>query len=296
MLCTNMGVLSVSGSKYLQQQPNGYWYYIRRVPSDVSRYDTRRVIKRTTKKRDFSKAVVIADRFNEETEAFWCTLAENNVEGVSLDAYNSAIKRARALGVRYRPSTEISEGPAQELLQRLEVLGDESLVKSKPAAQAALGTVDRPLMRLSELPEAYFSASSDRLLGKAPDQIRKFKLPKQRAVRNLISVIGDKEIADISREDALTFREWWLDRVRRDGIEVGTANKDIGHLNGMLRLISPHPIVIEAVLLAQAIASASATGARSRLSFSGMRRRVSSRLRPRVLASPNKHSIAQRLR
>ena len=53
-------------------------------------------------------------------------------------------------------------------------------------------------------------------------------------MRNLISVIGDKEIADISREDALTFREWWLDRVRRDGIEVGTANKDIGHLNGML--------------------------------------------------------------
>ena len=56
---------------------------------------------------------------------------------------------------RYRPSTEIREGPAQELLQRLEVLGDESLVKSKPAAQAALGTVDRPRMRLSELPEAY---------------------------------------------------------------------------------------------------------------------------------------------
>mgnify|MGYP005997330357 CR=1 FL=1 len=44
-------------------------------------------------------------------------------------------------------------------------------------------------------------------------------------------------MAEISRGDALDFRSWWSERVLEDGIQIGTANKDIGHLNKMLRTL-----------------------------------------------------------
>ena len=137
--------------------------------------------------------------------------------------------------MRYRPAAELANNASTgDLLHRLEALESAGLASSKPAAQSAFGTIDRPHMVLSGLIEAYFSISSDRMLGKAPDQIRKFKLPKERAVRNLISVVGDKDISELSREDALAFRDWWLIRVREEGLNIATANKNIGHLNGML--------------------------------------------------------------
>lgn len=75
------------------------------------------------------------------------------------------------------------------------------------------------------------------LASMSEDQRRKWRNPKRRAIANLLQVIGDKPVAEISRGDALDFRSWWSERVLEDGIQIGTANKDIGHLNKMLRTL-----------------------------------------------------------
>jgi len=48
-------------------------------------------------------------------------------------------------------------------------------------------------------------------------------------------VVGDKPLTEITRDDALDFRAWWLDRVRDEGYDQGSANKDLGHLASMMR-------------------------------------------------------------
>lgn len=97
-----------------------------------------------------------------------------------------------------------------------------------------LGGVEPPALDLDGLFaefEALMKASNK---GMSPDQIRKWGNPKRRAIANLRTVIGNKPLLKITRGDALDFQRWWTDRVAVEGIEIETANKDIGHLNKML--------------------------------------------------------------
>lgn len=70
------------------------------------------------------------------------------------------------------------------------------------------------------------------------DQQRRWASAKRRAVESLLDVIGDKNVAEISRDDALDFRERWQQRVMFEGIEIDTANKTFGHLARMLRVVN----------------------------------------------------------
>jgi integrase len=78
---------------------------------------------------------------------------------------------------------------------------------------------------------------SQYLLTLSANQIKKWRNPKKRAVTNLIEVVTDKEISTLTRSDALKFREWWQQRIAIDGLDIGTANKDIGHISKMLTTI-----------------------------------------------------------
>ena len=67
---------------------------------------------------------------------------------------------------------------------------------------AVLGGASKPTLRLSGLFEVYMGLVTDRTLGKSDNQRRKWTATRGRAVANLIAMIGDKPIADITRDDA----------------------------------------------------------------------------------------------
>lgn len=82
----------------------------------------------------------------------------------------------------------------------------------------------------------------------SPDQIRKWRNPKLRAIENLKTVVGNKPLVKITRADALDFQAWWQDRVTTEDIAIETANKDIGHLNKMFgRVERSHRLGLGAV-------------------------------------------------
>jgi integrase len=56
-------------------------------------------------------------------------------------------------------------------------------------------------------------------------------------VEILIEQRGDKALRELGRDDALSYADWWEDRVVDEGIKVGTANKSISHVNGMMRAV-----------------------------------------------------------
>lgn len=75
----------------------------------------------------------------------------------------------------------------------------------------------------------------EKTLGKSPDQLRRWRNPRIKAIKNLVDVIGDKALAEISNDDMLDFRTWWLDRIEAGEVQPGTANKDLIHLGDVLK-------------------------------------------------------------
>ncbi len=228
------------GKAYLRRRA-GVWHYRRRVPADLVQLDTRGEVRVTTGKREFAAAIVIAERINAQLEAHWRALSEAAARGQApsstADRFLAAVKLARQMGIAYRPADDLAAGPLSELLARIETLEDRGAVGSAPVVAAVLGGAQRPSVRLSELFSSYEGFSGDQLIGKSPDQVRKWRNPRLRAVSNILEVVGDKPLADITRDDALDFRAWWLDRVRDEGYDQGSANKDLGHLANMMRTL-----------------------------------------------------------
>lgn len=216
----------------------GIWQYIRRVPADLAALDGRGHVKKSTRRRDFAEAVVVARRINADVEAFWSSLAaggrRDGEAGANLE---QALRLARSLGVNYRPTRDLAAGALDELVHRVEIILQRDLMTSPPAQSAVLGGQDRPTLLVSELFDTFAPLAGDRLIGKSADQVRKWQNPRKRAVAHFLEVVGDKPLIDLTREDVLDFRSWWLDRVRDEGMDPGTANKDFGMLAAMVDAI-----------------------------------------------------------
>lgn len=62
--------------------------------------------------------------------------------------------------------------------------------------------------------------------------------PPLKAVRNFIEVIGDKAMAEITADDMLDFRQWWLERLEAEGLTPNSANKDLIHFSDVLKTVN----------------------------------------------------------
>jgi len=105
-------------------------------------------------------------------------------------------------------------------------------------ADALLGAVPKPKLTLSESLKEFWKLADDRTVGKSEDQIRRWRNPRIKAIKNLIDVIGDVEIQNLTADDMLDFREWWMDRIRNEGLTANSANKDIIHIANVLRTVN----------------------------------------------------------
>jgi len=60
---------------------------------------------------------------------------------------------------------------------------------------------------------------------------------RRRAIKNLIDVVGDKPIEELSRDDALNFRDWWSDRLENEQLTPDSPNKDLQNLSSIFQLV-----------------------------------------------------------
>ncbi len=91
---------------------------------------------------------------------------------------------------------------------------------------------------MSRALDLYWKLAADKALGKSGDQLRRWRNPRIKAVRNFVSVVGDKPLAEISADDMLDFRAWWLDRLEARGLTPNSANKDLIHLGDVLKTVN----------------------------------------------------------
>lgn len=146
--------------------------------------------------------------------------------------FDAAKELAAVRGFNYLPAAKVAALPRKELLERIDAATDQH------EAKAVLGAVEQPSITVSQALLMYWGLSKDKTLGKSDDQIRRWKNPIKKAVKNFIAVVGDKSLSDIQPDDTLDFRDWWYDRLREEGLSTNTANKDIIHFGKVLKTVN----------------------------------------------------------
>jgi len=228
--------------RWLKKRANR-WYFERRVPARVAHLDARTSIRISCDTGDLAQAVVVRDKLNAETEAYWKSLVDGAGEDVH-DRYQGALLRARLEGFTYRPHA-LSDATVREIVDRVQKV--EQAVARKGAGvtpdetqlvEAITGAVAEPPILISGLPERYEALTRDKRRGMSEAQEHKWRLPLLRAAKNFRDLVGDKPITAVSRADAIAFRDWWYERVEEEGLSSRSANKDLTHIGKMIALVS----------------------------------------------------------
>jgi len=212
----------------------GKWYHFkRRVPADYQELHSKEFIQVPLKTDSQSIAERRASNLNQFIESYWQDLA---LKGDLADkkAFSNIVKRARMSGFQYRSMEEIvNQASPTELINRINLA--ESELEEKDA-QSVLGLGEKPFITMKEARDIYFEHEMGNLVDRSDNQLRKWKNPRKRAVKNFMAVIGDIPLDNINRENILSYRNWWVSRIQSgDNLSPNTANKEFGFIRQILR-------------------------------------------------------------
>lgn len=159
-------------------------------------------------------------------------------QGDAVRRFDAATELAAVRGFRYLAAAKVSELPLDELLKRVSAVPSVSGIPDRIEAAAILGGASMSGITVSAALNLYWTLAGDKVLGKSEDQLRRWRNPRIKAVKNFVKVVGDKAIEDISGDDMLNFREWWLERIRDGEVSANAANKDLIHLGDVLKTVN----------------------------------------------------------
>lgn len=227
----------------------GYYYWVKRVPKryrDVVRgldgqpISQVRVALQTDSRKEAEARAPLVEA---ERMAEWEAMLSG--DSASAARHYAAIKEIAARkGFVYTPAPRLRDSDVQDILERLAALADRSgtLTAPRQVVKALLGAVPEALPTFPEVLAEYYELTSTRHLKKSESQLRRWRIPRDRAVRNFVEITSARSesgvpialpVNEITREHALKYRKWWVDRVA-EGLAPGSANKEIGHLSEIL--------------------------------------------------------------
>ncbi|MEO0792131.1 MAG: DUF6538 domain-containing protein [Pseudomonadota bacterium] len=216
---------------------NQIYYFKRRVPLRFASVHPSPFVEVSLKTRDPDEARVKADAVWDQMLEGW----QDKLDGRSDDAerrFAAARKIAQTKGFRYRQMDAVVDLPVADLLARVEAAETAPGRVDADIGAAVLGAVSAPRLQISSALEKYFELKKAEVRKKSDDQLRKWRNPKKKAVRNFISVVGDLHLDEINANDMLDFQAWWLDRINEEGVKPNSANKDIGAIATITKLVA----------------------------------------------------------
>jgi hypothetical protein len=218
---------------------HGTWHFVRRVPTEFSAFDHRGIIKHSTKvriadDRNGRRASRVADKLNRELENYWRALIGKGYES-EIGRYELARQQVRALGFDLLDMPQLIALPPERTVEHVEALAVKGLHHDPAACAAVLGAVKRPVFPLSRLQQEHEAIIGDEIKDKSPEQMRIWRTERIRCVQNLVSVVGDKLVTDLTEDDGVAYVDWWRERVVNGETNPSTGNKDIGQLSRMLK-------------------------------------------------------------
>ena len=229
-----MAITTRDGSK------KGILYLYKRVPKRYASVEPRKFVWVSLHTDSPSVAKAKEGATWEQLVAAW----EAKLAGDTTDAeqrFKAARDLAEARGFRYMRADQVAKLPLEDLRDRFKAVTGFKDKPDRPdmlEAAALLGGSKRPPLTISNALELYWSLAKDKTLGKSEDQLRRWKNPRVKAIKNLISVIGDKAIHDITGDDMLDFRNWWMERLEEEDLTPNSANKDLIHIGAVLKTVN----------------------------------------------------------
>jgi len=182
----------------------------------------------------------MADADENAWDAALAELGNNPMPEVAkICRYRSAQRRAQAIGVLFKPAEELAANATlEDIVNRVQIATEKS--QSEVIADAVLGAVEEPELSVRDALNLYFSKLSvDDLRQKSEAQTAKWRLPKQRAIENFISLCGNLRMNEIDRSHGRAFYDWWGERLNpSDGSKAmrpNTANRDLGNMRKLFR-------------------------------------------------------------
>jgi integrase len=223
---------------------HGMWYLRCRVPERYTAFDPRNIIRVSTHIRVADdplaiRAAPIATQLYRDLEEEWRAKASGQTPNAR-QRYDDAVLNARGLGLTYLPTPELLTKSVEEVVRRVEKLIERRYGDAPAAVSAALGGEDRPVIMVSQLFTEYEALQTAALAQMSPDQVRKWGNQRKRAVENLKDALGDGAIplVELTKAHGKKFRQYWQDRIVDEELDIGTANKSIGNISKMLRVVS----------------------------------------------------------
>ncbi|HAA13072.1 MAG TPA: hypothetical protein DCE41_15820 [Cytophagales bacterium] len=213
------------------------YYYNRRVPQELSEFDSREYVRISLKTDSLEKAKRLVIQYDQEIEGYWRDLVISG-KRYQEEPFRQLVKLARLNGFAYQTTAEIAAGNLKDLILRHETTersGDHS-----STVKAVLGGADAPEMKVSAVPEAFWAITHNRVMHKSAEQIRKWRNPRLKAIRNFSKVVGDKPLSALDRDDVIQFRDWWIARIQQEKKAINTANKELHSVKNMVEAVNEH--------------------------------------------------------
>jgi integrase len=222
-------------------QRGSKYYLQRRVPTRFAEVDGRTFVKISLRTDSFKEAEAKAQVIWEQLINAWEAKLAGSTEDAE-QAFDAARKLADLRGFRYLDAQRVAKLPDDELRDRLLAVSKTrrrpGALPDRAEAAALLGGAAEPKITISRALELYWPLAKDRILGKSEDQIRRWRNPRIKAIKNLVGVIGDIPIGEITSDDMLEFRDWWLERLEVEKLTPGSANKDLIHAGDVLKTVN----------------------------------------------------------
>ena len=233
----------IDGWSHVYRRSNGALYYVRRPPTDVADSLPTKQFRRSLKHRDERAPAFKAayDIVHSEVEACIAKLRKGLSAPKAQQDYDQAVLRAQRLGFDYRPMNILADDKTniEDLIDRL--IAVEAKIGNQDArdVDAVLGAVSQPKLTFADALELFVELSKPELRAKNDGQRRRWRNPLELAVRNFTEVVGARTLDEITRNDALAFRSWWVDeRIGNDVGSANTANKNLMALRKIFRVVN----------------------------------------------------------
>ncbi|WP_352778291.1 tyrosine-type recombinase/integrase [Mesorhizobium sp. M0913] len=222
--------------KLRRRGKGGTLYIVRDVPVRYRTVDSRKEVWICLNTDSETSAQQKAPGVWDKLIAAW----EAKLDGDTTDAekaFDAAQRLAKARGYRWLTADRVAKLPRHELLDRVEAATKPNGAPDMLEAAALLGMAKEPAITVSRALELYWEYAAEKTRGMSEDQVRRWKNPRMKAITNFIEVVGNKAIAEITRDHMLDFRDWWNKRIEKEDMSPGSANKDIGFFESTLRLV-----------------------------------------------------------
>ena len=214
------------------------YHLVRRVPKRYQNVEPLKLIYQTLKTDSEAEARQKAAATWDQLVAGW----EARLAGDTTDAekrFDAAREIAQRRGFRFLPYEKVLGLPIEEIVARVDAIRDGRDGFMDPLeTDALLGMAEMPSVTWTRALDVYVDISADKTRKKSPDQLRRWRNPLKKAVRNFTALKGDLALQDTTVDDAYDFREWWLDRVEELNLTPASANKDFIHLSTIFKKLN----------------------------------------------------------